>query len=190
MARELFEYDPPDRFVAGTVGQPGERTFYVQARSGSRTTSVILEKQQVALLSERLDELLSEVLRRAEGPLPIPVEASGALDLEPLELPLTEEFRVGAIGLGWNGEIERAVIELHATVDSDEFEVPDLDEDDVPDNSPVCLRVRITGAQARDFIVRSNALVSAGRPPCPLCHMPLDPEGHVCPRANGYRRRA
>lgn len=189
MPRELHEYDPAERFVAGTVGQPGERTFFLQARSGARVTSVVLEKQQVALLAERLDELLDEVLRRAEGETPIPNGPSGALDLEPLEAPIVEEFRVGSMGLGWNGEIDRVVIELHAVMEQDEFEVPDLDEDDVPEGSPACLRVRLTGAQARDFVARSEALVAAGRPPCPFCHLPLEPSGHICPRSNGYRRR-
>jgi hypothetical protein len=189
MPRELFEFDPPDRFVAGTVGQPGERTFFLQARAGSRLTSVVLEKQQVSVLAERLDQLLDEVLRRAASPLPIPDAASGALDLEPLDVPITEEFRVGSMGLGWNGEIERVVIEVHAVSESDEFEVPGLDEDDVPDDAPPCLRVRITGAQARDFAARAGALVAAGRPPCPFCHLALDPDGHICPRSNGFRRR-
>ena len=189
MPRELFEYDPAERFVAGTVGQPGERTFVLQARTGARVTSVVLEKGQVLVLAERLGELLDEVVRRAEGPVPIPEGASGALDLEPLESPITEEFRVGAMGLGWNGEVDRVIIELHAVVEDDEFEVPDLDENNVADDAPACLRVRLTGAQGRDFVARATALVSAGRPPCPFCHLPLDPSGHVCPRSNGFRRR-
>ena len=93
------------------------------------------------------------------------------------------------MGLGWNGEIDRVVIELHAVVEDDEFDVPDLDENDVPDNAPACLRVRLTGAQGRDFVARATALVSAGRPPCPFCHLPLEPAGHICPRSNGFRRR-
>ena len=64
MPRQVFDYDPPDRFVAGTVGEPGQRTFFLQARGGGRVTSVALEKQQVAVLAERVDELLDEVLRR------------------------------------------------------------------------------------------------------------------------------
>ena len=190
MPRELSQYDPVERFVAGTVGLPGERTFFLQARTGNRITSVVLEKQQLALLAERLDELLDEVVRRADMPVPIPAGPSGALDREPLESPIVEDFRVGGIGLGWNGEIERVVIELHATIESDEMEVPDLDEDDVPDDAPACLRVRMTGAQARDFVARATSLVAAGRPPCPFCQLPLDPTGHICPRSNGFRRRA
>ena len=80
------------------------------------------------------------------------------------------------------------VVEAHAVVDDDDAEVPELDEDDVPDDAPDVLRVRMSGEQARAFAARALAVVAAGRPPCPFCHLPLDPGGHVCPRANGYRR--
>ena len=108
----VYSYDPPDRFVAGAVGQPGERTFYLQASAAGRVTSVTLEKFQVSLLAERLDELLDEVLRRTGGQAGVPAAAAAELaDDGPLELPLMEEFRVGAIALAWDGEDERVVIE-------------------------------------------------------------------------------
>src|SRR3974390_345559 len=104
----VYSYDPPDRFVAGAVGQPGERTFYLQATAGGRVTSVALEKFQVSLLAERLDELLDEVLRRRGGAIDVPPTAPAELaDDAPLDLPLMEDFRVGAIALGWDGEDER-----------------------------------------------------------------------------------
>ncbi len=96
----VFAYDPPDRFVAGTVGQPGQRAFYLQATARGRVTSVALEKGQVSQLAERLDELLDEVLRRTGGSAAIPAVAPEALsDDGPLEQPLMEDFRVGAIAL-------------------------------------------------------------------------------------------
>src|ERR1700733_3853584 len=109
----VYTYDPPDRFVAGTVGQPGERTFYLQARSGSQTTSVALEKGQVAQLAERLDELLDEIARRT-GELPAAEAADGAGgpgDDGPLELPLNEDFTVGGVALAWDHDGERVIIE-------------------------------------------------------------------------------
>ncbi|TAK69646.1 MAG: DUF3090 family protein [Actinomycetota bacterium] len=187
MARRVLAFDPPERFVAGTVGQPGERTFFLQARRGRAVTSVTLEKAQAAALAERIDELLDEVLRRSAGEADIPVAGTAeALDTDPLESPIVAEFRIGAMALGWDPADERLVIEAHATVDDEDVEVPELGSDD-PDG-PDCLRVRITGAQARAFARRTAALVAAGRPPCPFCHQPLDPAGHICPRANGYRR--
>ncbi len=180
----VYSYDPPDRFIAGTVGQPGQRTFYLQARAGRRVTSVALEKVQVSQLAERLDELLDEVLRRTSGSATVPAAAPAALtDDGPLELPLLEEFRVGAIALAWDHDEQRVIIE--AQQESDEPMEP-LTED-VPEDGPAVLRVRISAAAARAFSKRALALVSQGRPPCPLCGLPLDAAGHVCPRQNGHR---
>lgn len=186
MPRELFSFDLPDRFVAGTVGEPGERTFFLQARSGPRIVSVALEKQQVQVLAERVDTLLDEVVRRSAGTASVPATAPvDSEDVAPLDAPITEEFRVGAMALGWNGETEQLVIEAHEVVE-DEQELPDLEDD--PDDGPACLRVRLSGSMGRAFVKRALSVVSAGRPPCPFCNRPLDPAGHICPRANGYRR--
>ncbi len=186
MARQLLLFDQPERFVAGTVGQPGERQFFLQVRDGQRVVSVALEKSQVRILAERVDGLLDEVVRRSGGEAPVPATAPlGSDDLGPLDAPVTEEFRVGAMALGWNGESELVIIEAHEVVE-DEDDVPDLEED--PEDGPPCLRVRLTGAQARAFAKRAMSVVSAGRPPCPFCNLPLEPSGHICPRANGYRR--
>ena len=195
MSRQVFLYDPPDRFVAGTVGLPGRRTFFLQATSGPRVTSVALEKTQVAALAERMDELLDEVVRRTGGSAPVPAVApSEVSDTAPLDAPVEEEFRVGTMALAWDGSHERMVIEAQALVelvgeDEDlEAAEEELLQDD--ENGPPLLRVMLTGAQARSFAKRALDVVSAGRPPCPLCSLPLDPEGHVCPRQNGYRRSA
>ena len=187
MARQVFLFDQPERFVAGTVGQPGERQFFLQARDGARVVSVALEKQQVRVLAERVDGLLDEVVRRSGGEAAVPAKARlGSDDLDPLDVPVTEEFRVGAMALGWNGDTELVIIEAHEVLEDDDEEVPDLEED--PEDGPTVLRVRLTGAQARAFARRALSVVNAGRPPCPFCNQPLEPSGHICPRANGYRR--
>ncbi|MGD9957381.1 MAG: DUF3090 domain-containing protein [Candidatus Nanopelagicales bacterium] len=184
--RQVHLFDQPERFVAGTVGQPGERQFFLQARDGGRVVSVALEKTQVQVLAERVDALLDEVVRRTGGEASVPATAPiGSDDLDPLDAPVTEEFRVGAMGLGWNGDTELLIIEAHEVVE-DEDDVPDLEED--PEDGPAVLRVRLTGAQARAFCKRALSVVAAGRPPCPFCNQPLEPSGHICPRANGYRR--
>ncbi|MEO6822346.1 MAG: DUF3090 domain-containing protein [Candidatus Nanopelagicales bacterium] len=186
MPRSLHSFDPPDRFVAGTVGQPGERAFFLQARAGQRVVSVSLEKQQVQVLAERVEGLLDEVVRRSAGTAQVPAAAPVSTDdVAPLETPLTEEFRVGTMALGWDEDKERIVIEAHEVIEGEE-EVPELEAD--PDDGPACLRVRLSGSMARAFVKRARSLVSAGRPPCPFCNLPLDPAGHICPRANGYRR--
>lgn len=180
----VFTYDPPERFIAGTVGQPGERTFYLQAMASGRVTSVVLEKAQVSQLAERLDELLDEVLRRTGGAASIPAAAPDALaDDGPLEQPLMEDFRVGAIALAWDGDSERVIIEAQELSDTP---LEPLSEE-LPDDGPAILRVTITAAAARAFAKRAMAIVTAGRPPCPLCGLPLDASGHICPRQNGHR---
>jgi uncharacterized repeat protein (TIGR03847 family) len=183
--RQVFVFDPPERFVAGTVGQPGERTFYLQAAGGGRTVSVALEKLQVSVLAERLEELLEEVRRRSADAVPasVPTELE---DTAPLDAPVEEEFRVGTMGLAWDGETNRVVVEALAQADSEgESDVEPLSD---AEEGPDALRVVITAAAARAFIVRAQRVVAAGRPPCPLCALPLDPEGHICPRQNGHRR--
>ena len=186
MPRQVYVFDPPDRFVAGTVGQPGERTFYLQASGGGRLVSVALEKVQVAVLAERLEELLEEVRRRGAGDVPLtaPQELE---DTAPLDTPIDEDFRVGSMGLAWDAEDDRVVVEALAQQEAeDEAELvePLSDAEEGPD----ALRVRITADAARAFIKRAERVVAAGRPPCPLCGLPLDPEGHICPRQNGHRR--
>jgi uncharacterized repeat protein (TIGR03847 family) len=182
----VFTYDPPERFVAGTVGQPGQRTFYLQARAQGRVTSVVLEKAQVSRLAEQLDELLDEELRSSGGKSAVPaLTSAGLADDGPLDLPLDEEFRVGVIALGWDTDGERVVIEAQ-----EESEVPvDYLADEAPEGGPGVLRVRLTAAAARAFTQRAQRIVGQGRPPCPLCGLPLDAGGHVCPRQNGYRIR-
>jgi uncharacterized repeat protein (TIGR03847 family) len=145
---------------------------------------VVLEKFQVSLLAERIDELLDEVLRRTGGQTKVPAAAPVELaDDGPLDLPLTEDFRVGAIALAWDGEDERVVIEAQ-----EESETPiEPLADEVPEEGPGVLRVRITPGAARAFSQRAIQLVGQGRPPCPLCGLPLDEDGHICPRQNGHR---
>jgi uncharacterized repeat protein (TIGR03847 family) len=188
MPRQVFEYDPPERFVAGTTGLPGSRTFFLQARTGKRLTTVSLEKQQVSVLAERVDELLDEVVRRSKGEAPVPAIAPKmADDTAPLDLPIEEEFRVGTMSLAWDGDADRVVIECFeagAAGSQDEDELPDTDDD----ADGAVLRVSLAGAAARSFAKRALAVVAAGRPPCPFCNGPLDPQGHICARANGYRR--
>lgn len=187
MAAQVFRFDEPQRFVAGTVGEPGSRSFFLQARDAAQLTSVVLEKEQVAVLAERVDEMLDDVLRISGGEAAVPAIAPADLeDLDPLEQPIIEEFRVGAMTLAWDVEQERLVIAAYAPAESGgDEEVPD----DPDESDRDVLVVRLRGGVARAFVRRAQALVAAGRPPCPLCGLPLDPEGHICPRQNGYRRR-
>ena len=182
MTRQFYQFDRPRRFVAGTVGVPGERTFYLQAVDGVRVVSVSLEKQQVSILADRIEQLLNEVVARTGTH----VAASAHRDSDALEQPVDEEFRVGAMGLAWDSDAELVVIEAQAPVEDTEVAQETLFED--VEDGPDALRVRIEAGEARAFVDRARRVLAAGRPPCPLCGLPLDRTGHICPRHNGYHR--
>jgi uncharacterized repeat protein (TIGR03847 family) len=187
MARVVHSYDDPDRFVAGTVGEPGARTFFLQARAGTRLTSVACEKEQVMALAERLDVMLDEVARRFDRD---PVQPGAADDIDPLEQPIEEEFRAGTMTLAWEADAERVVIEVFSVVTGEQVELEETDPvaAAMESEDAEVFIVRISEEQARAFARRAVALVASGRPSCPFCGRPIDADGHICPRANGYRR--
>jgi uncharacterized repeat protein (TIGR03847 family) len=176
----LHAFTDPERFVAGTVGPPGQRVFFLQAHDGKRTTSVALEKEQVRILAERLDAMLDLLLRRGVSGPPIPAVADATdKDVEPLSTPVEEDFRAAVLRIAWDGEEQRVLIEAAS-------EPADDDDEELMGD---ILSVRLSGRMARAFVARAESVIAAGRPPCPFCTLPLDPEGHICPRSNGYRRR-
>ena len=158
--------------MAGTIGEPGERAFFIQARNKGRVISVALEKAQVQAIANRLELIVAEV--KKSNPL-VSIE-SFPQDDAPLETPVDEEFQVGAISLAWN-ELDQLL----------SFELYEL-EDDEHDEEGQVLEINFSLGMAISFAQRSKALVNAGRLPCPFCGIPIDPRGHLCPRANGYRR--
>jgi uncharacterized repeat protein (TIGR03847 family) len=180
MPRHIHVFDAPDRFIADAVGQPGSRTFYLQACEHDRRVTVVLEKVQVALMAERLVDLL-EAIRERGVELP-PVE-SGDDDTAPLDEPIMEAFRVGTIAMGWDVGRGRAMIETRSVVEDDE-DPPEVEDDD-PDG-PDLVRVFLDAPAVYAFARRAARAVAGGRPPCPICGEPLDPQGHLCPRRNGY----
>jgi uncharacterized repeat protein (TIGR03847 family) len=191
MPRRRYIFDPPERFVAGTIGEPGERAFFLQARDGRRVVSVALEKVQVAVLAERLGALLDELGRRGISEVvaleeePEATVSDDSDDNAPLDEPLNEAFRAGSLTLGWDGGAGRVLVEARAQ--DEDGEAIDPDEDDEADeDGPDLLRVRMSAAAARGFVARAERVVAGGRPPCPLCGAPLDPLGHICPRRNGH----
>ena len=166
------EFSRPERFIAGTVGEPGERAFYLQVRSSYRLFSVAVEKAQVQAIIARLDVMVAEI--RKSNPL-INIEKVPTDDA-PLESPVEAEFQVGAMSLAWDEDSALISIELY-----------ELEEDE-EDSSGEVADIKISLGMAISFTVRSKAVVNAGRLPCPFCGIPIDPRGHLCPRANGYRR--
>jgi uncharacterized repeat protein (TIGR03847 family) len=189
-----IEFDPVDSIAAGAVGEPGHRTFYIQAEKDGQVLSVLVDKQQVAILAERMQMLLDQV----EAQFPAGEEAGPLLDPDAGELrgdpvPL---FRATAIGIGFDPSRQLVVLELHERPIGEEEDEDDDDEDagaeDVPppaeEGEGYLARLYFTAAQARAMATRGSAAVERGRPPCPLCGGPLDPSGHICPRLNGHGR--
>ncbi len=168
-----IDLDPVGRITAAAVGDPGQRVFYLQARKEDVLVSLVLEKQQVALLTMHIDELLERVGQ--------PDEASEVEALD-LEEPIVPEFRVGRIGLGYDDERQLVMLQC------EEF-VPEEDEEAVTAEPPEPSRVRLWATKEQMYAVarRGEKEVAAGRPLCPMCGEAVDPEGHFCPRSNGHR---
>lgn len=181
-------FDPPDRFVAGTVGEPGQRTFFLQAKGAGRLVSVALEKQQVALLAERISAMLDDLLQgqttTTEDFVPA-LTPEGAADTDPLDTPIDEDFRAGTMTLAWDDDAQRVIVEVFA-IEEDVAGPEDLAD---PEADREVMVVVLPPTAARAFCERAEAVVSAGRPSCDFCGNPLDPDGHLCPRMNGFRRR-
>jgi uncharacterized repeat protein (TIGR03847 family) len=188
MPQRRFRFDSPDRFVTGTIGEPGNRVFFLQAREGTRVVSVVLEKVQVAALTQRLGELLEELERSGLADV---LSGDAPQDVDPLDEPINETFRASTLSLGWDGDSDRILVEAQAEADV-EIEVdveaaePGGTIADETDEEADSLRVLLTPLAVRTFIERAVRVLSAGRPPCPLCGQPLDPQGHLCPRRNGH----
>lgn len=197
MPRRIFSFDPPDRFVAGAVGQPGQRTFFLQASKGRQVVSVALEKAQVAVLAERLATLLLALRERGVELADEALLGEGP-QVDPLQEPVIEEFRVGTLTLAWDSEREQVVIEARevTAADLEDEEDEEEEEEDEPQGSlvlqpdttdgPDMVRVHLLPADAHAFVSGAVAVVQAGRPPCPMCGEPLEPTGHFCARRNGY----
>jgi uncharacterized repeat protein (TIGR03847 family) len=173
----VHEFAWPDRVVVGTVGLPGDRTFYLQVRTGTQIVSIALEKQQSALLAEKIDEILDQLINYEGNPFSVPTSTPIELvDNDPLE-PVQEEFRTGSMSLGWDPTTVQLVLEAFPIVEDDE-------EDDLIDVAVVepaeMLLVRMPVGTARAFAKRTREVVGAGRPICPICGHPIDPDGHTC----------
>ena len=184
MARHIYDFGRPDRFVTGTVGSPGQRTFFLQAVKGSAVVSVVLEKIQVQVLAERLGALLEEARRDGASVPEAGRRAAG--DEATLAEPLVESFRVGTLTIGWDPARSEVIVEARAQVGDAEEEAAAVELDDDDPTGPDLVRVRLAPAAALAFAEHALEVVAAGRPPCPLCGQPLDPAGHLCPRRNGY----
>lgn len=176
MPTVVHEFDWPDRVVIGTVGMPGERTFYLQAREGARVVSIALEKAQSAELGRDIDQVLNGLMAASDNRYSVPAQAPPELvDDDPLDQPVLEQFRAGLLQLGWDPTTAQIVVEAYPLVDE-----PEAAEDDEREPEEIFV-LRMPVGTARAFAQRTLAVVAAGRPRCPRCGGPIDPDGHACP---------
>ncbi len=164
---ESFELGQPEHFTAGAIGEPGARTFFLQAAEGGVLVSIKCEKEQVGVLAEYLSGILED----------LPALGEHGTVAGDLVLPVTAEWAAGSIGVAYDEDADRVVLVIEELVG-----------DDVDDDAAT-FRVRLRRDQVDAFIRLSRQLVEAGRPTCPLCGQPMDPDGHACPRSNGHRNR-
>ena len=171
-----FDLTSPDHFTAGAIGPPGQRVFYVQARESGRVVTLKAEKEQVRALGEYLSGLLSQL--SAPG-------SDRPRNLA-LEEPIAAAWAVGAIAVGYDKATDRIVVEMEEATEDEEEEGQEEKEKEKTDGATA--RFLVTREQAAAFVERSQGLIKAGRPICPMCSQPKDPEGHFCPRSNGHAR--
>ncbi|WP_091608514.1 DUF3090 family protein [Arthrobacter koreensis] len=179
MPTTVHDFDWPDRVVVGTVGVPGQRTFYLQVRTGKQILSIAMEKLQAAQLAEKIDEILDQLMTVDGNPFHVPANTPLELvdndDLDTVE----EQFRAGVMSLGWDPTTSQVVIEAYPIEEVDEDEDGLLEDPDDADASEV-LRVRMPVGTARAFAKRTREVVGAGRPICVICGEPIDGDGHTC----------
>jgi len=195
---ESFDFATPDLFTAGTIGPPGQRVFYLQAREGDALVTLKCEKEQVRVLGEYLGRLLERLSTPA---------ISGGADLALIE-PATPAWIVGSIGVGYDETADRVVLVIEEVREQDqaeeteeseqeEEEAPpqaeaqaeseaESEEDEATAGDRASGRVRLTRAQVAAFVERARGLVEAGRPTCRFCGRPMNPGGHRCARTNGH----
>lgn len=161
---ESFDFEAPRLFTVGVIGDPGHRTFFLQAHADGETVSVKCEKQQAAALADYLENVLSSLPKADQsGPAPL---------IESL-VPMDIAWVAGVMAVAYDEDLDRVVLVVEEGTDPDDETV-----------ESASLRLRLTRLQVAAYIRHARELVAAGRPPCRLCGQPLDPEGHVCPRLN------
>lgn len=175
MSRQVFNLEKVDRFTLGTVGQPGERQFFIQARKVGQVFSFALEKGQAQALTERFREILKESKLSK-----VQLER----DISPLDTPIESEFELGVMAISWKYDSDLITFEAQGVTNLQSDRVFDEIVGDEVDDAPPILRVTLTPMQVRSFVDRAASVIKAGRQPCMFCGAPINLDGHFCPRAN------
>ena len=175
MSRQIYNLDLVERFVLGTVGQPGERQFFIQAVKAGQAFSFALEKAQAQALTDRFKEILKETKT---------ISNSVLKDVAPLQTPIESEFELGVMAITWKFDSQHIAFEAQGITNENSDRVyEEIASDDEPDAPPM-LRLLLTPAQVQSFVQRAQSIIKAGRQPCMFCGGPINLDGHICPRAN------
>lgn len=175
MSRRVYNLDEVDRFVLGTVGQPGEREFFIQVKKAGQVFTFALEKAQAQALTERFADILKEA-RITQG--------ASVRDVDPLDSPIESEFELGVMAITWQLDSQMIRFEAQGISSETSDEIyQDLVGDDISEAPPI-VRVILSPTQVRTFVARSLTVIKAGRQPCMFCGGPVNVDGHICPRAN------
>jgi uncharacterized repeat protein (TIGR03847 family) len=166
-----YDFDEVDAFTVGAVGEPGARVFFLQARRGTTRVTVKCEKQQASAIAQYLRRVLTDLPEPTDKPI------SAAMELSP---PVEAVFVLGPVGLGYDRTTDRVLVQLEEVLELDENGDPVEGDDDDRGH----LRVFLTRSQAAAFCAHTDTVVSAGRPACRWCSLPINPDGHACPRMN------
>ena len=175
VSRRVYNLDTVERFILGTVGQPGERAFYIQAKKAGQNFTFALEKAQAQALTDRFAEILKDA-RSAQG--------AAIKDVQPLESPIDSEFTLGVMAITWQFDSQLIRFEGQAITGDTSEEIFEEIVGDETDNAPPIVRITLTPSQVRSFINRAISVIKAGRQPCMFCGGPMNIDGHICPRAN------
>lgn len=170
----------PDIFTTDYTGEPGQRTFFLQARAQQTTSTYLVEKQQISVLAEKLREILV-LVDQTDTVLSTTPERDPAFGLE---APLEPDWRVGAIGLGYDESSDRVIVSMQPVEQDEEPIEPPIEP---PNPEDFAVRYLLRRDQVRAFVLHTLAVVGEGRPLCQLCGLPIDPSGHACPASNGHR---
>jgi uncharacterized repeat protein (TIGR03847 family) len=174
MAGEVFEMHPVSRITIEAIGLPGQRVFLLQASQGTETITLKIEKEQAQVLAHSIDQLLDELAERFPRPISKMEEplASELMLREPIE-PL---FAIGQMGLGYDESEDALVLVVQELTSEEEAHTAKI------------ARFWVTRGQMRAISRHALEVVAMGRPICPLCSRPMDPDGHFCPKSNGHER--
>jgi uncharacterized repeat protein (TIGR03847 family) len=167
-ANIVHDMNPVSRVTVGAIGEPGQRTFFLQGRQGTTLVSLLAEKEQMNSLAQGVTEMLTRLGEKADAPSDV-----SEYELE-LEQPVEPLFRIGQLGLGYDQESDLLVIVAYAVPESEDQEAVDV------------VRFWASRDQMRALARHVAQVAAAGRPVCVLCGRPIDPEGHFCPRRNGH----